>query len=34
VKYLTGGVRYHYILSGTTDTNRAAPIASYTLPAL
>ncbi|MEI7573336.1 MAG: TonB-dependent receptor [Phenylobacterium sp.] len=34
VKYLTGGVHYHYILSGTTDTNRAAPIASYTLPAL
>ena len=34
VKYLTGGVRYHYILEGTTDTNRAAPIASYTLPAL
>ena len=34
VKYLTGGVHYHYILKGTTDTPRAAPIASYTLPAL
>ena len=34
VKYLTGGVHYHYILTGTTDTSRAAPIASYTLPAL
>jgi len=34
IKYLTGGVHYHYILTGTTDTDRAAPIASYTLPAL
>ena len=33
IKYLTGGVHYHYILSGTTDTWRAAPITSYTLPA-
>jgi len=33
IKYLTGGVHYHYILKGTTDTNRAAPITQYTLPA-
>ncbi len=34
IKYLTGGVHYHYILKGTTDTNRAAPITQYTLPAV
>ncbi len=37
VKYVTGGVHYHYILTGPTGPDQlantqAAPIASYTLP--
>lgn len=38
IKYLTGGVNYHYILTGpsggTNGAGYAAPITSYTLPGL
>lgn len=32
LKYVTGGTRYHYYLTGPTPADQTAPITSYTLP--